>query len=93
MTDSGYALRFLFLAVITTDALLKAISASTSLAESYRSKLEEVRLALLSLPRWQRLVVARRWQKFVRPARGWAHITGHRSSFSALSNKLRPASS
>jgi hypothetical protein len=25
MTDSGYALRFLFLAVITTDALFKAI--------------------------------------------------------------------
>ena len=25
MTDSGYAVRFLFLAVITTDALLKAI--------------------------------------------------------------------
>ena len=26
MTDSGYAVRFLFLAVITTHALLKAIS-------------------------------------------------------------------
>ena len=25
MTDAGYAVRFLFLAVITTDALLKAI--------------------------------------------------------------------
>jgi hypothetical protein len=43
MTDSGYAVRFLFIGVITPDALLQAISRSKPPTKLDRSKLEQVR--------------------------------------------------
>jgi hypothetical protein len=43
MTDSGYAVRFLFVGVITTDALLEAISRSKPPTKFDRSELEQVR--------------------------------------------------
>jgi hypothetical protein len=43
MTDSGYAVRFLFVGVITTDVLLDAISRSKPPTKLDRSKLEQVK--------------------------------------------------